>query len=587
MKRVVFLGMPNTGKSTLFNRLTGARAKVGNWPGMTVDFLSAKNLLAGQMVEVIDLPGIYDLAHHHSEDERVVTEFLQQQPVDLILLMMNAGQIERQLPLLTQVAELGRPTLLVLNMEDEAHKLGIKIDPIALSKQFGIPVCLLSAKYGQGLEKLQHALHSALHQPIQAAPLVTPQQIDEALRSHAIAIPAQASDKLTETLDKIFLHPWLGLPIFFMAMLLMFTSVFILGKPIQDSMAWLFDGARTEFLEPLLSSFPPFMQGFLLDGLYNGVSTVATFIPLIILFFWGMAIIEDTGYLSRAAFLMDAIMSKFGLDGRSFVMILMGFGCNVPALLGTRVIRSRGLRLLTMLIIPLSLCSARLQVFLFFIAALFPTNIAPLVLFSLYLASLASTLLTAILFKPYLINNEAFVLEVPPYRFPTLRQMLLHAWHEVRHFITRATRFIVLGVIGIWLLTHLPLSAVPASADTWAGKIGTLLNPIFEPLGINPKLTLALIFGFVAKEVVIGALAVIYASEGSALMAGIANDINWIQGYSFMLFALIYTPCLSTIVTLFNESKNIRFSTFALLWPLVLAWLVSFIFYQTALLLIY
>lgn len=587
MRRVVFLGMPNTGKSTLFNRLTGAHAKVGNWPGITVDFLSAKILLGGKMVEVVDLPGIYDLSNHHAEDERVVTEFLHQQSVDLVLLIINAGQIERQLPLLSQVAQLGRPILLALNMEDEAHKLGIKIDPIALSKQFGIPVCSLSAKYGQGLEKLQNRLNSVLHHPIETPVLITQQKIDEALNGDAISIPAQASHKLTETLDKIFLHPWLGLPIFFMAMLLMFTSVFILGKPIQDSMTWLFDGARTHFLEPLLSGFSPFIQGFLLDGLYSGISTVASFVPLIILFFWGMAIIEDTGYLSRAAFLMDALMSKFGLDGRSFVMILMGFGCNVPALLGTRVIRSRGLRLLTMLIIPLSLCSARLQVFLFFIAALFSTYTAPLVLFSLYLVSLASTLLTATLFKPYLINNEAFVLEVPPYRFPTLRQMLLHAWHEVRHFITRATRFIVLGVIGIWLLTHLPLSALPASSDTWAGKIGIFLNPIFEPLGINPKLTLALIFGFVAKEVVIGALAVIYASEGSALMTGIAQDISWIQGYSFMLFALIYTPCLSTIVTLFNESKNIRFSTFALFWPLVLAWLVSFIFYQTALLLIY
>jgi ferrous iron transport protein B len=275
-------------------------------------------------------------------------------------------------------------------------------------------------------------------------------------------------------------------------------------------------------------------------------------------------------------------MARFGLDGRSFVMVLMGFGCNVPALMGTRVIRSRGLRLLTMLVIPMSLCSARLQVFVFFIAALFSARVAPLVLFSLYLISILSAMLTSLLFKRRYVNNDPFVLEMPPYRLPTLRQMLLRGWHEVRHFIRRATRFIILGVVLVWLLTNFPLGAASGGPDTWAGQIGELLNPVLSPLGIDPKLTIALIFGFVAKEIVIGSLAVIYGQDGGALTSAIAHQIDWVQAYSFMLFTLIYTPCLSTIATIMTESKSRAFSLLAVAWPLGLAWSVSFLFYQAA-----
>ena len=333
---------------------------------------------------------------------------------------------------------------------------------------------------------------------------------------------------------------------------------------------------------PVAASAPAVVSGLLLDGVYNGVSTVASFVPLIIMFFLAMAIVEDTGYLSRAAFLIDALMARFGLDGRSFVMILMGFGCNVPALMGTRVMRSRGLRLLTMLVIPFSLCSARLQVFLFFIAALFPPRIAPLVLFSLYVISIAAAMFTSLLFKRRFENSDPFVLEIPPYRFPTLRQVVLRGWHEVGHFLRRATRFIVAGVVLVWLLTNFPAGAATGSAETWAGHLGDWLSPVLSPLGIDPKLTIALIFGFVAKEIVIGSLAVIYAREGGALVSAIAHDITWVQAYSFMLFTLIYTPCLSTIATIRSEARNRAFSALAVAWPLALAWLVSFAFYQTA-----
>lgn len=585
MKQVALLGMPNAGKSTLFNRLTGAHARVGNWPGITVELLTARLLVGGDMVQLVDLPGIYDL-HGYSEDEKVVTTFLQNQSPDLMVVVLNACQLDRQMHLLGQLIALGRPLLAVLNMADEARALGISIDVNGLAHSLGIPVCLLSAKHGQGMEDLQSQLRKALAQPPSQGPLQAHGQtlpdVDAALQRH-VDMPLQASHRMTERLDKLLLHPWLGLPIFFGVMLLLFEGVFAIGKPLQDGMSWLFTTVREGALEPALAHAPPLLHGFLLDGAYAGLATVASFVPLIVLFFLFMSIVEDTGYLSRAAFLMDALMARFGLDGRSFVMLLMGFGCNVPALMGTRVIRSRGLRWLTMLVIPFSLCSARLQVFVFFTAALFSPEQAPLVLFSLYMASIVTAMGTALLFRRRYVNHDPFVLEMPPFRFPTARQIVLRGWQEVRHFLNRATRFIVLGVVLVWVLTNLPQGVAAGSQDSLAGIIGSWLDPVLRPLGIDPKLTIALLFGFVAKEIVIGSLAVIYGSDGDQLAQLVAQQVGWIEAYSFMLFALIYTPCLSTIATIRNESRSAAFTTLAVVWPLALAWVVSYAFYQTAL----
>lgn len=591
MKRIALLGMPNTGKSTLFNRLSGASARVGNWPGITVDLMSAKLLLGGHIVELIDLPGLYDL-HGFSDDEQVVRHFLSHHPVDLVLIILNSAQIDRQLSLALQIRALGLPAVLLLNMEDEAKRAGITIDAPAMSKQLGLPVRTISAKYGQGCpEALQLAAQTLLQQPNLVAPetIASKLEMDNVIEQEmhqiidrTVHFPIQLNHRLTDRLDKILLHPWLGLPLFLLSVFLLFQFIFTVGAPLQAGMAWLFDTLRSTLLEPALTSLPAWLGGLLLDGLYTGFSTVAAFVPIIVLFFLVMSMVEDSGYLSRAAFLMDTLMAKMGLDGRGFVMMLMGFGCNVPALMGTRVMRSRPMRLLTMLTIPLSLCSARLQVFLFIIAILFPPSQAALVLFSLYLVSFATIFITAILFKRQFASREPFVLELPPYRFPTPQQIWMRGWQEVKHFLARATKFIVIGVVMVWLLTHLPTSAVPASADTWAGSIGRLFAPVLDPIGIDTQLAIALIFGFVAKEIVVGSLAVIYGLQGDALSQQIAQNIDWVQGMSFMLFTLIYTPCLSTIATLKSESKSSGFMWLSLTWSLALAWLVSFVFYQSA-----
>ncbi|MCF8185892.1 MAG: ferrous iron transport protein B [Sulfuritalea sp.] len=591
MKRIALLGMPNTGKSTLFNRISGASARVGNWPGITVDLMSAKILIGGHIAALIDLPGIYDL-HGFSEDEQVVRHFLSNNAVDLVIVLLNSSQIDRQLSLVLQIKKLNIPAVLALNMSDEAKQSGITIDADSLALSLKMPVLQMSAKYGDGLPKALEAAANIINLNVPASnPQLISQllqednQIEQEMQSliqHCVQIPTTLTNNTTDKIDEILLHKWLGLPLFFFAMYVLFQFIFTVGKPLQDGLAWLLQLFRNNALEPIFANSPHWLSGLMLDGVYTGVATVAAFVPIIVLFFLVMSMVEDSGYLSRAAFLMDALMAKMGLDGRGFVMMLMGFGCNVPALMGTRIMRSRPMRLLTMLVIPLSLCSARLQVFIFMITALFTSQQAPLVLFALYVTSFLTMFLTALLFQGQFKNAEPFILELPPYRFPTLRQIVLRGWLEVKHFLVRASKFIVIGVIMVWALTNFPSNVPPASIGTFAGQIGALFAPILDPLGINNQLAIALIFGFVAKEIVIGALAVIYGLQGDALMSQMATQIDWVQAMSFMLFALIYTPCLSTIATLKNESKSSAFMWLSIAWSLGLAWLVSFFFYQGA-----
>ncbi len=587
--------MPNTGKSTFFNRFTGAQASVGNWPGMTVDLMMAQVSINEQSAQVVDLPGIYDL-RGFSEDEAVVQRFLETTAVHLVIIILNSTQIERQISLALQVKSLQLPSVLLLNMADEAPSFGVSINYEKLSEYLEIPVIPISAKYGEGCDKASQVIASALQKQNQS---VTVGKVEDVLASDneiasemefllkdAVSINEVIPENWTTRLDKVLLHPIFGLPIFFVTMFLMFQFIYALGIPLQDlltgGLAWFKDNA----LEPLLSFFPwlgTFWHNFLVEGIYEGIGTVAAFIPVIFLFFICMAIVEDSGYLSRSAFLMDALMERLGLDGRSFVMSLMGFGCNVPAIMGLRVMRSPALRMLSMLVIPFSLCSARLNVFIFMTTALFAPTQAPIVLFSLYLFSFAAAILTAALFKGMFPNNEPMVLELPPYRFPTIKQMLMRAWNEATHFLFWSRRFIIFGVVIIWLCNNLPTNVPPASSQTISGWISHLAQPILSPLGINSQLAVALIFGFIAKEIVLGGLAVIYSAQNEAGLAKlIAEQIDWVQAYSFMLFTLLYVPCLSTIAVIQSESKSNKLAWISVAWSLILAWVTSFIFYQGA-----
>jgi len=589
-KRIALVGMPNTGKSTLFNRLTGAGAHVGNWPGLTVELLSARLLLGDSMVELVDLPGLHNL-HGFSEDERVARHFIETQEINGLLVVLNSLQLDRQLSLVLQLKDLGLPLFLALNMSDEAVSRGVRIDVALLEKQLDTPVCMISAKHGQGMPALRDGLTQWLRahaEPMTArnASLAKDDAIEhdlDRLVSKAVHIPTDLPTSLTDRLDKVLLHPWLGVPLFLLIVLLVFQAVYGLGTPLQDGLSWLLDAAKTRWLGPIAAGLPAWASSFLLDGLYDGIGTVLTFLPIIVVFFLAMAVVEDSGYLARAAFLTDALMARMGLDGRAFVLQLMGFGCNVPAMMGTRVIRSRPQRILTMMMIPFSLCSARLQVFLFFTSAVFSPRAAPWALFSLYVLSFLVAFLTAFLLKGRLQRqHDPLLMELPPYRLPTVRYLFRQSFRESGHFLRQAGGFIILGVALVWFLTHVPLDAVPASPGTLAGRMAAFVEPVFSPLGIDQLLSVALLFGFVAKEVVIGSLAVIYGAGPEQLGGVISQRMDWVQAYSFMLFTLVYTPCLSALATLRREAGGSRYMWISVGWSLATAWLLSLAFYQGA-----
>jgi ferrous iron transport protein B len=477
-------------------------------------------------------------------------------------------------------------------MADEAKRYGVKIQVDELARRLAMPAFLLSVKYGKDYLKVYQEIIGKLKTQRDSFKIgnlsnylsnreaISSQKIDNILAG-IVVMPSHLSQTLTAYFDSLLLHPILGLPLFFMGMFLIFQLVWNLGLPSMDIMGNITDWLKAYLLEPIINFMPAIIEDFVVNGVWNGLTTVASFVPLIVLFFIVMAILEDSGYLSRAAYLMDALMGKLGLDGRSFVLQMMGFGCNVPALMGTRIMRSQALRLLTMLAITFSLCSARLQVFVFLIAATFPNQEGAKVLFSLYVLSFLAALGAALLLKGQFKNQEPFVLELPPYRLPTLKQVILRGWGEVMHFIKRASGFIVLGCVAVWFLTNLPPGA--RGLETFGGQLGQFLSPVMEPIGIDPYLTLSLIFGFIAKEIVVGALPVIYNMGADDVSQYIGSTVTWIQAYSFCIFCLLYTPCLTTLATLFNESKSWRYTLFSVVFSLVFAWIISFIFYQTAL----
>ncbi|MFM1843860.1 MAG: ferrous iron transporter [Cyanobacteriota bacterium] len=588
-KRVILIGQPNTGKSTFFNRLAKANAAIANWPGLTVDLYQSVVQLGDETIEVVDLPGIYDL-NGFSDDERVVQRFLSTYPVHLIVVVINAAQIDRQLRLLLQVKALGFPVVGILNLADEAKRYGVRFDTITLRERLGVSLFAVSAKFGTGCptaiaaigRELQAIPHSHRLENLTATlanNAIGPEQVNIMLAG-AVHMPSLTVRTITQRLDRILLHPVWGLPIFFASMFGVFWLIWTIGLPSADPVDWVTGEIRARILDPLLSVFPQFLQGLLLDGVWAGFAALLSFVPLVALFFIMMGLLEGSGYLARSAYLMDALMGQLGLDGRSFVLQMMGFGCNVPAIMGTRVMRSRTMRLLTMLIIPFSLCSARLQVFVFILAAVMPGTQGAIALFLLYLMSFGVGFFVAALLSrlPYFQARDPFVLELPPYRLPTIRQIILRVWGEMKEFVVRLSMFMAIGSSLIWFLTAFPAGAT--GLDTYAGQVGTLFQPLMNPLGINPYLTVSLIFGFVAKEVQIGALTVLYGLNDEGVANEIQRTVTFAQGFSYCLFSLIYIPCLTTLGAIWGEAKSIGYMVIAIGVPLLTAWTVSFVFYQ-------
>ncbi len=600
---VALLGMPNTGKSTLYNRLTGGNAQIANWPGLTVELLRGAMPAdhGGRNYQLVDLPGIHDLSGS-SEDEAVVQRFLRHTPPDLLLVVLNATQIASQLRFLLQLKALALPMVVALNMSDEARRFGITIEATGLGEALGLPVLAVSARRNQGIHELVGRVHelgegvdaeghgregpgavprqASLEQALAEIPQ---EQVDALLAQH-VQLPPRLLNRHTRLADRLLLHPLVGLLLFLGIVLALFQLLYAVGAPAQDLVGSGIDWIQAAILEPALAALntPQFLRDFLIDGVWLGVGTVATFLPIIFLFYLVLAVVEDCGYLPRAAFLMDGFMRWLGLDGRAFVLQVIGFGCNVPSILGTRVIRDRGMRLLSMLVIPFALCQARLTVFLFMADVFFPRPWwAPgLVVFGFYVLSFVAVVITGLLFQRVYPSQEAFVLELPPYRAPSLNTILRRGWTQMVNFMVTTRSFIVIGAAAIWLLTNLPPGAVQGSGASIADWIGQLFQPLLAPIGMNPALTVSLFFGFIAKEILLGAMAVIYKTSEAALGGVIGAAITPLQALSFMTFVLLYTPCLGTVAAQLQESKSRSFALLSLGWSLLLAWLLALVVFQ-------
>ena len=580
---VAIVGPPNSGKSTLFNRLTGMRQKVANFPGVTVEQRMGRAKVAGREVYVIDLPGVYSLTPR-SEDERVTHDVLHGEmegvpKPEAILLILDSTNLARHLVLAAPILSLGIPTLVILNMADDLRARGGQIDVPSLAQHLGAPAALISATKGEGLDTVHKFLAGRVAVP---APVELPViqdvpkcrqwagRVGDRARYHPPAPPLW-----TRKLDALLLHPVKGPLIFAVVVVAVFQSIFSWARPLMDGLQGLIV-ASGGWLERLLPESP--LRSLLTEGIWGGVGSVVVFLPQILLLFLFIGILEDSGYLARAALIADRTMARVGLQGKSFIPLLSAYACAVPAILATRTIESKRDRIATILIAPFMTCSARLPVYTLIIAAFLPERplLGPLLgtraaaLLGLYLLGFLAAFLTASLLKSSILRSERapFVLEMPPYRWPTLQSLGLRLLDRSKIFLRRAGTVILLVAIVLWGLAHLPLSGgkTPPIEDSLAGTIGRTVEPAIQPLGFNWKIGIGLITSLAAREVIVGTLGTIYGIEGDTqsvgLQAAVRKDLTIAGAVALLVFFAFAMQCMSTIAVVRRETGGWK-------WPAV------------------
>ena len=527
---IALIGNPNCGKTTLFNAITGAHQKVGNWPGVTVEKKVGSFLLSGDEIEIVDLPGIYSLEQDYlGLDEKIARDYLQSGDFDVIVNIVDAANLQRNLILTQQLLELERPIIVALNMLDVAEQQGMTVDSAVLSNTLSIDVVPLIASRKTGVEALLGAVMNAQDSP------VTNELPDQGFVSEKIVLRFQRAEQLvqgavqmvpiqhtmTERLDRWVLNKWLGIPIFLAMMYLMFTIAINLGAVFIDFFDLLFATFVVELPRWALQSIgaPDWILVLLADGLGGGIQLVATFIPVIGFLFLCLSVLESSGYMSRAAFVVDRLMAKIGLPGTAFVPLIVGFGCNVPAVMAARSLGRESDRLLTIAMAPFMSCGARLTVYALFAAAIFPTN-GQNIVFGLYLLGISMAVLTGWLFRRQIFEAEVTpsFQEMPAYHIPVLRNILLTTWFRLRGFVVRAGRTIVLVVIGLSFLNSIGSDGSFGNEDSEQSvlaAIGKTITPAFHPIGLtedNWPATVGLFTGLFAKEAVVGTLDALYSA---------------------------------------------------------------------------
>lgn len=604
IKNIALVGNPNCGKTSLFNTLTGTRQKVANYAGVTVERKEGSfNLPSGDAIRVLDLPGTYSLKPSSLDEEvtRAVClgELKGEILPDIFICVVDATNLSLHLSLVLEVRALNRPMILVLNMMDEVKKRGISIDKDKLSQLLGIPVVEAVAVKTKGIQDL-------INQLDQKNLFITPyhselshfEQVKQITKQ--VILNNDSGDKRTAFLDKIFLHPVLGLVILTLTMFVMFQAVFIWATPfiefIENFVAWLSD-----FIGPLIQH--PLLKSLVVDGVIAGAGSVLAYMPQILILFFFILMLEESGYLPRAAFLLDKLMSKAGLSGRSFIPLLSSFACAIPGIMATRSISSERDRLATIMIAPLMTCSARLPVYALLIAAFIPNqliygwlSLQGLVLFGLYMSGIVSALLVSVFLK--LVRKDKtesiFIFELPTYRIPDIRNIALGLYDRATIFLKRVGGIIVALSILLWVLVTFPQppdnATMPAINYSLAGQLGHLIHPIFAPIGFTWEICIALIPAMAAREVVIAALGVIYAMSGDedtvtqSLLSQISGPDGWglATGLSLLVWFIFAPHCLATLATIRRETGSWKQPVVMATYLFALAYIFSFITYQVA-----
>ncbi len=587
MITAALLGNPNVGKTSLFNLLTGSDQYVGNWAGVTVE---KKEGFVNSKIKIVDLPGIYAM-DTFSNEEKVSKDFLINGKADVIINIVDASNLDRNLYLTTQLKQFNIPIILVLNMIDAAENKGIKIDYKLLSEKLNVSVVPIVASKGKGTDELVKLLESgdfltnSNDNDYQMQTEKEAYSFIETILSDCITNLPINKHSYTEKIDSIFLNKYLAYPLFFMILLLIFKFTFNwVGKPLSDYLTFLLNTYFIPFVSNLLGSSSHWFKSLIIDGIIGGVGSVIVFLPIILALFLGISFLEDSGYMARAAFIMDKVMRKMGLSGKAFIPLIIGFGCSVPAVMSSRTLESEKDRKLTALLVPLMSCNARLPVYALF-ASVFFRGKETYVVFSLYLLGIIMAFIMGLIFKNSLFkkNEEPFIIELPEYKLPEFKNLIMHTWDKGKGFLRKAGTIIFSVSVIVWLLSNFNFNGMSSIENSFLASIGNFISPIFKPLGFYSwQTSVALISGIMAKEVIVGTMGVIF---GSNLPAVLPKYFTPLSSFSFLVFVLLYTPCVSVIATMKKEYGG-RMASFSVIYQLVLAWVVSFLVYNIGALII-
>jgi ferrous iron transport protein B len=594
---VALVGPPNSGKSTLFNRLTGLRQKVANFPGVTVEQHTGRARIANRDVLLIDLPGIYSLTPR-SEDEKVSHDVLKgrmpgvNRP-DALLLILDCTRLQRHLVLAAPILKLDLPTLVILNMADDLRNGGGEVDTSALSRDLGVPVAMISAAKGDGIEKVFQFLEGSAVAGHAPKPLVQLPILQDAPKCRQwaahigskAAYQAPAPSRWTRRLDSLFLHPLWGPIIFAVVVMAVFQSIFTGAKPLMEMIEQVIQ-ISGQYMSTILPD--GVWKSLIVDGIWSGVGSVVVFLPQILLLFLFIGILEDSGYLARAALIADRTMRRAGLQGKSFIPLLSAYACAVPAILSTRTIENKRDRVATILIAPFMTCSARLPVYALLIAAFLPDTrlFGPITtraaaLLGLYILGFLAALFTARILKSSVLKSErnSFVLEMPPYRWPTLQSLGLRLVDRSKVFLRRAGTVILGVAIVLWCLASLPVhdGKPPAIEESVIGYIGKTVEPLIQPLGFNWKIGIGLITSLAAREVIIGTLGTLYGMDGTSqsmeLQTALRKDLTMGGAVALLIFFAFAMQCFSTIAVVKRETGGWKWPAIQFSYMTVLAYL--------------